>query len=75
MNMQRHKRVCFACPNVIENELHFIFECAFYDTLRADLSQVATNKITGYHMLSNDKKLCMLCQNNETIGPLCAFLH
>ena len=33
----RERRYCFACPNKLEDEYHFVIECALYQELRQNL--------------------------------------
>ena len=33
----RERRHCYFCPNVVEDEYHFVFECSIYNDLRTQL--------------------------------------
>ena len=59
----KEERFCPFCPLKIENEIHFLFECPIFSTLRTRLIDPITNAIPGFIYLSGDSKLQLLLDN------------
>jgi hypothetical protein len=61
------QRVCPICPDQIESELHFMFDCSLYDDLRSRLVTHALRVIPGYGgLLPLGKYACIMeCVDND----------
>ena len=61
VNEQREDRLCTLCnSNSIEDQIHFLFNCPFYDTYRDELFTKARGLIDGWDNLSDIVKLSKL---------------
>jgi hypothetical protein len=57
----RHNRVCTKCSsNVIEDELHFLFECSKYDEDRESMLFEITTVCSNFRNLNSQNKLIWL---------------
>lgn len=54
------QRTCFLCTDGIENEIHFLIECPFYDDIRRKLFQKAQKSNTDFNSLNSSDKLVFL---------------
>ena len=55
-NKPRNERLCSGCLKA-ENEVHFLFECNSYSTLRDDFTNSISSIVPNYLKLNNDQKL------------------
>ena len=69
---EKEMRICPLCHGHIENEVHFLFQCSTYNTLRDELFRSLTLPINFQYLL-NDEKLEFLMQNLET--DVAKFIH
>jgi hypothetical protein len=73
----RHNRICTKCSsNVIEDELHFLFECSKYDEDRESMLFEITTVCSNFRNLNSQSKLIWLfnCENIELLKTLCKFI-
>ena len=62
-NVPINARLCLYCDNkCIEDEIHFITNCTFYDTERKDLF----SKLDIISSLSNEDVFCQLLKSPDT---------
>ena len=61
----RDERFCPFCPQVIENEFHFMFVCPIYSGLRTRYLSPITTSIQNFQFLPHDAKLQILLTNTE----------
>jgi hypothetical protein len=71
-NKPRDERLCFGCLKV-ENEVHFLFECNSYSTLRDDFTSSISSIVPNYLKLNNDQIIIYL-MNCEDKFCTCPFL-
>ena len=64
------ERICKLCQASIENEIHFLVDCHFYDDLRYDLFNTMSNEYTDFIDQPSIVKyiLIMLSSNVVTVG-------
>ncbi len=61
INEKRHERICTLCDtSSIEDQIHFLFYCNFYEIQRNELNDKARNVIEGWDDLSDVSKLIYL---------------
>ena len=65
------QRTCFHCPQSVENELHFLIECPFYDNLRRKMLHKAQFCNTDFVAYSTTEKLFFL-MNHINMQPIVA---
>lgn len=73
----RHNRICTKCSsNVIEDELHFLFECSKYDEDRESMLFEITTVCSNFRNLNSQNKLIWLfnSENIELLKTLCKFI-
>ena len=61
----REERFCPFCPQVIENESHFMLICPIYSGLRTRYLSTITTSIQNFQFLPHDAKLQILFTNTE----------
>ena len=66
-----NERTCFHCKDAVENEIHFLLECPFYDDLRRKLFKKANLCNSDFDALNFTDKFIFL-MNNINIQPLVA---
>ncbi len=59
-NTPEAERVCFNCPNDIENELHVLLRCPIYNDLRDEMFVTAAHVCYDFNEMSENEKLCFL---------------
>ena len=64
-NTPKELRFCPFCPNVVENEKHFMFTCPSYTHLRRRYLEPVCNSIGSFQYLPHDAKLQALLSNLE----------
>ena len=63
-NIPQELRLCCFCPsNVIEDEIHFLFNCAKYSVLRNEYFTFVNVTNTSFNSSNNATKLCILMSN------------
>jgi hypothetical protein len=67
-NKPRDERLCSGCLKV-ENEVHFLFECNSYSTMRDDFTKSKSSIVPNYLILKYDQKhiYLMTCEDNTVI--------
>ena len=73
----RHNKVCTKCSsNVIEDELHFLFECSKYNEDRESMLFEITTVCSNFRNLNSQNKLIWLInsENFELLKTLCKFI-
>ena len=76
-DVPRHNRICTKCSsNVIEDELHFLFECSKYDEDRESMLFEITTVCSNFRNLNSQNKLIWLfnSENIELLKTLCKFI-
>jgi hypothetical protein len=75
-NKPRYERLCSGCLKV-ENEVHFLFECNSYSTLRDNFTNSISSIVPNDLKLNNDQKLIylMTCEDKNILRltPLFIF--
>ena len=69
--------LCAKCSsNVIEDELHFLFECSKYDEDRESMLFEITTVCSNFRNLNSQNKLIWLfnSENIELLKTLCKFI-
>ena len=66
------ERFCPFCPEVVENEFHFLFNCPIYHIPRERFINPITNIIYNFQALPGEQKLqlVMSCMDQD----LCSFI-
>ncbi len=65
-------RTCPFCPGVVEDELHFLFECKAYRIPRRNYINPITNIITGFNTLTRREKFgIVMCKMDK---DLCKYI-
>ena len=64
-NTPKELRYCPFCPNVVENEKHFMFICPSYTHLRKRYLEPVCNSIPSFQYLPHDAKLQALLSSLE----------
>jgi hypothetical protein len=74
-NKPRDERLCSGCLKV-ENEVHFLFECNSYSTLRDDFTNSISSIVPNYLKLNNDQKLIclMTCEDKNILKLTSLFI-
>ncbi|MCG8113538.1 MAG: reverse transcriptase family protein [Candidatus Thiodiazotropha taylori] len=65
------QRSCFYCSEKVENEIHFLIECPFYDDIKRKLFQKANLCNSNFNGFSQKDKFIFL-MNNVNMQPLLA---
>ena len=68
----RDRRICPFCPDLIEDEKHFMFTCPTYTHLRRRFLDPASNSIRSFQYLPHDAKLQALLSIMES--DTCKFI-
>ena len=68
----RDRRFCPFCPDLIEDEKHFLFTCPTYTHLRRRFLDPASNSIRSFQYLPHDAKLQALLSIMES--DTCKFI-
>ena len=71
-NTPRDQRFCPFCPNLIEDEKHFLFTCPIFTHLRTRYLAPVCEHIRSYQYLPHDAKLQALMHNMES--ETCKFI-
>ena len=71
-NIESENRVCPFCPNMIENEIHFVISCPMYDPIRLTLME-NTNLVNQY--LSDEELFIFLMGNKEIVRHTANFIY
>jgi hypothetical protein len=64
-NTPKELRYCPFCPNIVENEKHFMFTCPSYTHLRKRYLEPVCNSIPSFQYLPHDAKLQALLSSLE----------
>ena len=74
-NKPRDERLCSGCLKV-ENEVHFLFECNSYSTLRDDFTSSISSIVPNYLKLNNDQKniYLMTCEDKNILRLTSLFI-
>ena len=68
-NINREMRICPLCHKGIEDEIHFLFSCQAYKTIRQELFNSFYLEKTNFQFLSNKRKLEFLMSKiDKSIG-------
>ena len=65
------QRTCFHCPNSVENEIHFLIECPYYDDVRRKMLHKAQLCNSDFELKSPTDKLTFL-MNHINMQPVVA---
>jgi hypothetical protein len=58
-------RLCIFCnENVIENEMHFLFQCNFYSNIRINFWPKFINRCDNFDQMNNIEKVKIMMSNN-----------
>ncbi len=74
-NIPEESRVCFQCPDKMENELHVIIQCELYTDLRVSLFESATNICSDFLNMNDSDNLCFLLSNDKIGIDVARTLH
>ena len=76
-NKPRDERLCSGCLKV-EKEVHFLFECNSYSTLRDDFTNSISSIVPNYLKLYNDQKFIymylMTCEDKNILRRASLFI-
>ena len=70
----REERYCPFCPNVVEDENHFLFNCDAYITERNLLFQTVQSYTPLFKFYTQEIKLLCLMTREETIPQVAKFI-
>ena len=71
-----HKRLCIFCnTNKVEDEIHFMFECAMYLKLRMVLYQHVFKLYPDFHNCSITEKLVIVLTDKRVITKTATYLY
>ena len=75
INKPRYEPLCSGCLKV-ENEIHFLFECNSYSTMRDDFTNSISSIVPNYLKLNNDQKLIylMTCEDKNILRLTSLFV-
>ena len=59
-NVPKEERMCDFCPNAVEDELHFVFDCNIYNVIRNQLFAEARNVCSVFDSFDVQQKLKFL---------------
>ena len=62
-NIPKEIRFCPFCPNSIETEIHFLFHCPVYSSMREIFLKIVTENKPEYYLYSIDEKLQYVMNN------------
>ena len=62
-NVSKDTRFCPFCPNVIENEIHFLFHCPVYSNIRDMFLKMATENKPEFYTYSDNERLEYIMNN------------
>ena len=63
------ERLCTLCnTNEIENELHVLTQCEFYNDIRENLYMAAHEIDNNFHVLTNSEKMCFLVSQASLVN-------
>ena len=66
-------RTCPFCPDLVEDEFHFLFECNAYRIPRQNFITPITNTITGFNLLTRRERFeIVMCKMD--VG-LCKYIY
>ena len=66
--IERNERKCLFCKNKLEDESHFLLDCALYTPQRITLESVCKEVCIRYGHYSNEQKFIFLMSNeNERV--------
>ena len=71
LNYPWNKRTCFHCIETIEDELHFLIDCPFYDDIRRNLFRKAQLCKRDFILYDSTAKMIFLL-NNINMQPILA---
>ena len=74
-NTPEAERVCFNCPNDIENELHVLLRCPIYNDLRDEMFVTAAHVCYDFNEMSENEKLCFLLSDGTIANEVAKTLH
>ena len=75
VNLPVEERKCVFCSdNAVENEIHFLFECQLYTTLRTSFYSEMEALNNNFITLSNEDKLKTLFSGSKFIRKFCLYL-
>ena len=76
-NIPREKRVCLqCCNNIVEDNLHFMFDCTAYTIERHQFLMSCSESIEQIHNMTSAQKYIsiMNCSNENTLNNLGNYL-
>ena len=75
INLPVNERKCVFCSDdAVETEIHFLFECQLYTTLRIPFYLEMEALKNNFSILSNEDKLKTLFSGSKFIRKFCSFL-
>jgi len=74
-NVTLEERLCKLCnDNSIEDEIHFIFQCPFYNTTRRNFLDHVVDVNPHFETLDNNEKL-RFCFQKENLNTFCKYIN
>lgn len=68
----KDQRFCPNCPNIVEDEFHFLFSCKIFSELRARLLIPTFDEIAGFHNLDMKNKIKSILSDPN--GRTCDYI-
>ena len=68
--LSKENRFCILCQNMeVEDEVHFILKCPFYDNLRNPIFQLANLQYPNFTELTDLEQLKVIFQSEDLLKP------
>ena len=73
LNIRKEFRFCKFCPNIIEDEIHFLTKCKMFSTQRGILMAKLEDKVNPVMFRNmNDTQIFIFLMSNTQVAPLVA---
>ena len=74
-NISYDQRICKMCScNQVENEIHFLFQCSYYDETRKSFIENTLNEIPNFTDLDDVEKL-RVCMHKQFVNSFCKYVY
>ena len=66
-NIPVNERYCFSCKHEkkVEDEYHFVYECALYNCIRSNLIKYMLENTNGFIIMSNEEQFLQIMQSDN----------
>ena len=69
--IEKNKRFCPFCPEKIENEIHFLFDCPVYKNIRTEFNELIS---TQNHNFSDGQRLDFVLGKKTGCNDVAKFI-